>query len=148
MRVAADRVRRQPDELEQLAHARVARRRAGMPSASWLPTVRRGLSDEYGFWKTSWSRTSSAGRARRRRAVTGRPSNVTVPPVGGTSPTAARASVDLPQPDSPTRPTMRPRSTVRLAPATARTRAAAAVVVDDDVVQLERAHAESANGST
>ena len=67
--------------------------------------------------------------------------SVTVPPAVLTRPTAARASVDLPHPDSPTRPTIRPRSTERLAPATARTLPPAAVVVDDDVVQLERAHA-------
>ena len=101
---------------------RAARSRPATPSPTCDPTVRRGLSDEYGFWKTSWSRTSARGRARRDSGLTGLPSNETAPLVAGTSPTAARASVDLPQPDSPTSPTIRPASTEMLAPATARTR--------------------------
>ena len=41
------------------------------------------------------------------------------PLVRGASPTAARASVDLPEPDSPTRPTTSPSGIVRLTPSTA-----------------------------
>ena len=77
--------------------------------ASCAPTFRRGLSDEYGFWKTSCSRTSSRGRARRVSGVDRRAlEDDRARPSVGTSPTAARASVDLPQPDSPTRPTIWP----------------------------------------
>ena len=131
--------RRQADELEQLRDAgrRGAARgracRARRRAAS--PTLRRGLSDEYGFWKTSWSRTRSRGPARRRRAAsTSRPRRRPSPTVAGTSPTAARASVDLPQPDSPTRPTICPARRVMLAPGDrAHAAAAAALVVDDDV---------------
>ena len=147
VREAVEGVRGQADELEQLAHPRVPLISPGMPSATWLPIVRRGLSDEYGFWKTSWSRTSSAGRARRPSEVTGRPSKVTVPLVVSTRPTAARASVDFPQPDSPTRPTIRAALDRETRAGDRAHAAAAAVVVDDDVVQLERAHAP-ANGST
>ena len=100
---------------------RAARDAASIPSPICEPIVRRGLSDEYGFWKTICSRTRLRGRARRVIGETGSPSKTTRPPDVGTSPTAARASVDFPQPDSPTRPTTWPRSTSRLAPATART---------------------------
>jgi ABC-type multidrug transport system ATPase subunit len=41
--------------------------------------------------------------------------------LGRSSPSSARASVDLPQPDSPTRPSVSPRRQVRSTPSTART---------------------------
>ena len=89
------------------------------------------------------ARTRAAGRAAGPRC----PSKRIVPAAGATMPTAARASVDLPQPDSPTRPTIWPRSTSRLAPATARTGLEpAALVLDDDVLELERAHCHRAAG--
>src|SRR4029077_18697694 len=99
-----------------------ARPRTSSASASCDPIFRRGLSDEYGFWKTIWSLARSRGRPRLVKVVSSRPSNSTVPAVVGTSPTDARARLDFPQPDSPTSPTIWPRSTVRLAPATARRR--------------------------
>ena len=97
-------------------------------------------------------RSSSAGRARstgpgrpsaagaagrvsgpaRRRAGSG-------PQLTGASPTAARASVDLPDPDSPTRPTTSPAGTVRLTPSTAVV--ASPAVADGDVVEAQLAHA-------
>ena len=61
------------------------------------------------------------GRAPLPSGATSRPSKRIVPESGATIPTAARASVDFPQPDSPTSPTIWPRSTRTLAPATART---------------------------
>ena len=48
------------------------------------------------------------------------PSNVTRPDVRSCSRVMQRASVDLPQPVSPTRPSVSPRSTARLTPSTAR----------------------------
>jgi len=42
------------------------------------------LSDEYGFWNTSCSRTRSCGRARLPSGETLRPSNATLPLVGAT----------------------------------------------------------------
>ena len=52
-------------------------------------------------------------------AARGRPSSTISPADSGASPTAARARVDLPEPDSPTRPTTSPSGTVRLTPSTA-----------------------------
>ena len=50
-----------------------------------------------------------------------RPSNSTVPPVGSSSRVTSRDVVDLPQPDSPTRPRVWPSLTVKLMPSTALT---------------------------
>src|SRR5262249_46795311 len=47
------------------------------------------------------------------------PSNRIVPAVGSSNLTISRAVVDLPQPDSPTMPSVSPRLTVRLTPSTA-----------------------------
>ena len=77
------------------------------------PIVMRGSSDEYGSWNTIW-----IGR-RRRKPRTSAPPRVIVPSVSGDRPIAARARVDLPDPDSPTRPTTAPEGTTRLAPRTA-----------------------------
>src|SRR5208282_174020 len=48
-----------------------------------------------------------------------RPSNHTLPRVGSSSRSIRRPSVDLPEPDSPTRPNVSPRRISRLTPATA-----------------------------
>ncbi len=48
------------------------------------------------------------------------PSNMMVPSVLSISRITMVEVVDLPQPDSPTRPTLSPRSTVKLMPSTAR----------------------------
>src|SRR5690606_4016864 len=50
-----------------------------------------------------------------------RPSNQAAPAVGSSSRTSRRASVDLPQPDSPTMPSVSPRARVKLTPSTALT---------------------------
>src|SRR5262245_65026713 len=44
-----------------------------------------------------------------------------LPPLGSTSRTRLRATVDLPQPDSPTSPKVEPASTAKETPSTART---------------------------
>ena len=49
------------------------------------------------------------------------PSNSIVPPVGSSSRSMVRPAVDLPQPDSPTSPTVSPWRTSREMPSTART---------------------------
>ena len=59
----------------------------------------------------------------------------------GARPTAARARVDLPDPDSPTRPTTWPAGTVRLTPSTAVT--ASRAVADRDVLEAQLAHGRS-----
>ena len=68
-RVGVERARRQADEVEQLAAARVdagararARARAAARASAWR-TVMRGLSDEYGSWKIICTRRRSAARA-------------------------------------------------------------------------------------
>ena len=85
------------------------------------PTVIRGSSDVKGSWKTIPMR-------RRMRAKRGPPEVRDVRPVeqhapasGSSSRTMQRASVDLPQPDSPTIPMAAPASTENDTPSTART---------------------------
>jgi hypothetical protein len=61
-------------------------------------------------------------RDRRRESAidqTSSPRNDTAPSVGRWSPTSTRARVDLPQPDSPTTPTVSPAAMVRSAPVSA-----------------------------
>ena len=79
----------------------------------------------------SWKIMAIRSPRRRRRASGGRvrrscPPKSMVPPatwpLGGRSPSTDRAVTLLPQPDSPTRPTMVPRGTVRSTPSTAGTR--------------------------
>jgi hypothetical protein len=73
------------------------------------------------------ARPAAGGWAEWREApvvpVTVCPSNRTVPPVVGSRATSVRASVDLPQPDSPTNPNVSARPTVRLTRSTAFTTA-------------------------
>ena len=75
------------------------------------PTVWRGLSDEYGSWKTICiSRRSGRICARAQtRDVAARRSG-SCPAVGSSSLSISRAVVDLPQPDSPTMPSVSPRA--------------------------------------
>src|SRR6185312_3609479 len=85
-------------------------------SASVRRTVWRGLSEAYGSWKTIWTVRAVSSRSRWARS---RPSSVMWPRVGGIRPMIARASVDLPQPDSPTRPRHSPGFTSSVTPSTA-----------------------------
>ena len=55
-----------------------------------------------------------ARQFRRLRLVTSLPSKSTWPLVGFTAPSSARPAVDLPQPDSPTSPTVSPGATAML----------------------------------
>ena len=85
-------------------------------------TLRRGLSDAVGSWNT----ICRSGRTLLKPAslesvVSSAPSKRMLPAVGGTSRTRVRATVDLPQPDLPTSPTVSPASTVNDTPSTART---------------------------
>jgi len=85
------------------------------------PTVMRGSSDPYGSWKMICIR-----RRRRRssfdlRLVSSTPSNLTLPAVGSRSRIIARPVVLLPQPDSPTRPSVSPRRTSKVMSSTALT---------------------------
>ena len=70
-----------------------------------MPTVWRGLSEVSEFWNTTWARW-------RKRASGLAPTTAdakrSVPPRAGSSRSSRRPSVDLPQPDSPTRPSTSP----------------------------------------
>ena len=78
-------------------------------SASVAPTVMRGLSDAYGSWKTIWNRRRILARSLAPlRRVSDWPSKSTSPEVGSMRSRSRRPVVDLPQPDSPTRPRVSP----------------------------------------
>ena len=91
-------------------------------SASAAPTVCIGLRLEYGSWKT----ICTVPRSRRRslpgsllQSPAGMPSMMTCPLVACSRPISTRASVVLPEPDSPTRPTDSPAPTSSDTPSTA-----------------------------
>ena len=90
---------------------------SGSPTMS--PTLRRGLSDEMGSWKI----ICICGRSRRSSSppmsVSSDPSKLTVPPVGRLICMTALPVVDLPHPDSPTRPRVSPGRTSKLTSDTA-----------------------------
>src|ERR1051326_7858379 len=111
-----------------------ARPRAAAPSSArcrsstsviCVPIVRVGLSAVIGSWKTIpiWlPRTSSSSRSES--VVSSRPSKRIEPETiraggVGSSRTIESAVTDLPQPDSPTMPSVRPASTLKLTPSTA-----------------------------
>src|SRR5262245_8098014 len=72
------------------------------------PTVILGFSDAYGSWKMICISFRSARSERLSSAVTLRPWKLTSPDVGSISRRIERPVVDLPQPDSPTRPSVSP----------------------------------------
>src|SRR5690606_4351963 len=79
----------------------------------------RGLSEEYGSWKIACMRRRKASVAALSMAPRSAPSNRMAPAVGGISFRRQRATVLLPQPDSPTRPSASPLRMVKLTPSTA-----------------------------
>src|SRR5215211_7131211 len=91
------------------------------PSATRSPILRRGFSDEIGSWKIICIRGRILRSASPLSLVRSWPSNTTVPDVGLGSWIMARAVVDLPQPDSPTRPSVSPSRMSRLTSETALT---------------------------
>ena len=99
--------------VERCSHNRIV-------SVRWSPTVRIGLMPARGSWKIIDAlvrRRSSS--SLRLASSTDRPSSCTEPPVralAGSNPSTERAVSDLPEPDSPTRPTVSPSATVRLMP--------------------------------
>ena len=96
-----------------------------MISASLMiaPTVMRGLSEANGSWKMiCMSRQSDLQRAAIERGRRSVPSNQTSPAVGSISRRMQRPVVDLPQPDSPTRPSVSPAAMSKLTRSTACTR--------------------------
>src|SRR4051812_33560215 len=85
------------------------------------PTVIRGLSEVYGSCSTIWISRRSLRSSLPRMAKMSRPSNVAVPLVGSSSRISTWASVDFPQPDSPTTPSVSPGIRSNETPSTALT---------------------------
>src|SRR5450432_3609571 len=83
------------------------------------PTVMRGSSDAYGSWKMICMSRDNRRSDSRSRSMTLRPSNQISPDVGSIRRSRQRPVVDLPQPDSPTSPSVSPRMSSKLTPATA-----------------------------
>ena len=86
-----------------------------------LPTVIRGFSEEYGSWKTIWTCRRYARSCSKESPPIDAPSKRMSPEVGVMSFMIIRPVVVLPQPDSPTRPTVSPPAMSKLIPSTART---------------------------
>jgi len=93
-------------------------------------TVLRGLSEEYGFWKmiwatrwyfTSWGFSPGLSTVSTLPPVTAVPRYKIWPSVGSSRVVKIRPRVVLPQPLSPTKPTVSPCHIPRLTPSTART---------------------------
>ena len=84
--------------------------------------VKRGLRLSVGSWNTIWMRLRIGSLANCLAGIApmSSPSNMMVPSVLSIRRITMVEVVDLPQPDSPTRPTLSPRSTVKLMPSTAR----------------------------
>ncbi len=79
----------------------------------------RGLSEPYGSCMTIWMRRRTRRSSLPESVARSRPSNSTLPAVGGSSARSSRASVDLPEPDSPTIPSVSPFCSSRLTSVTA-----------------------------
>ena len=91
-------------------------------SATDVPIFKRGFNEEKGSWKTICNRREYHVSSRPGTpGSTDSPSKRISPPVGGRSRTAMRANVDLPHPDSPTKPSVSPRRMESDTPSTART---------------------------
>ena len=84
--------------------------------------VKRGLRLSVGSWNTIWMRLRIGSVANFLAGIApmSSPSNWIRPSVASISRMTMVEVVDLPQPDSPTRPTLSPRPTVKLMPSTAR----------------------------
>src|SRR4051812_14531153 len=96
-------------------------------SATWSPTVKAGLSEVIGSWKIIERRAprsslSRVGGSFSRSSPSKRTSPETMRPGGcGTRPMMLSAVTLLPQPDSPTIPSVRPLPRLKSTPSTART---------------------------
>ncbi len=91
-------------------------------SAMARAAVKRGLRLSVGSWNTIWMllRSGSRAKALGRMPPISSPSNMMRPEVWSSSRITIIEVVDLPQPDSPTRPTLSPCPTLKLMPSTAR----------------------------
>ena len=84
--------------------------------------VNRGLRLSVESWNTIWMRLRSGSLAKDLAGIApmSSPSNMVTPSLLSMSRITMVEVVDLPQPDSPTKPTLSPRATVKLMPSTAR----------------------------
>ena len=71
----------------------------------------RGFNDAWGSWKTIWNRRRIRRMSSPASPNRSTPSNTIAPESGSTMRNTQRAVVVLPQPDSPTRLSVSPRST-------------------------------------
>jgi hypothetical protein len=83
------------------------------------PIVLVGSSAPYGSWKMTWSLLRISLSSLPRALLTSLPSTSTVPWSGLSSRAISRPTVVLPEPDSPTMPTVVPARTSRSTPSTA-----------------------------
>ena len=83
------------------------------------PTGMRGSSDAIGSWKTICRSRRIALRSPRVQRGAVVPSTEIVPLCGGSSSRISMSVVVLPQPDSPTRPSVSPSRMSKLMPSTA-----------------------------
>jgi hypothetical protein len=90
-------------------------------AAMIVPTVCRGFSDENGSWKMICTSRRNGRIWRRFRCVMSAPWKVILPSVGSSRRVTSRPVVDLPQPDSPTRPSVSPAISWKSIPSTALT---------------------------
>jgi hypothetical protein len=96
-------------------------------SISCVPIVRVGFSDVIGSWKIiAIRRPRTSSICRSESFVTSVPSKMIEPDTiraggFGSRPMIESAVTDFPHPDSPTMPSVRPRSTEKETPSTART---------------------------
>ena len=77
-------------------------------STSVWPMVKRGFRLAYGFWNTIWMRRRMPWRSRSLSLSRFLPSKMTSPPVGSCRRSSVRPIVVLPEPDSPTTPSVCP----------------------------------------
>ena len=89
------------------------------PSPTICSIVIRGLSDPNGSWKTTCIRRRIARNVVRLASSRRVPSSVTSPAAIGCSASSAIPSVVLPDPDSPTMPSVSPRFNASVALRTA-----------------------------
>ena len=99
----------------------MARLWVSIGSAMIDPTVIRGSSEPYGSWKMICIRRRYLRSSPGSSVVRSTPSKRTDPLVASRSRIIARPIVLLPQPDSPTRPSVSPRRTAKVVPSTALT---------------------------
>jgi len=90
-------------------------------SSSARPIFFLGLRLANGFWNTIWTLFLSARRVAASAPVAATPAMTTLPEVGVSSIAIWRASVLLPQPDSPTTARVRPGASASETSSSART---------------------------